>query len=113
MVLDIDLFRSDKGGNPDKIRENQKKRFKDVALVDAVVEKDTTWRQLRHKADNWNKLKNVCSKAIGDKMKKKENQGDPNQLVPESVSTQLENLTAELLQPLTVIQIKKVICLIY
>uniref|UniRef100_V5G2R2 serine--tRNA ligase n=1 Tax=Anoplophora glabripennis TaxID=217634 RepID=V5G2R2_ANOGL len=112
MVLDLDLFRSDKGGNPDKIRENQKKRFKDVALVDAVVEKDTTWRQLRHKADNWNKLKNLCSKAIGEKMKKKENQGDPNGLVPESVSAQLENLTAELLQPLTVNQIKKVRALI-
>lgn len=113
MVLDLDLFRSDKGGNPDKIRENQKKRFKDVGLVDAVVEKDTTWRQLRHKADNWNKLKNVCSKAIGEKMKKKENQGAPTESVPESVSAQLENITAELLQPLTVNQIKKVTFYIY
>lgn len=109
MVLDLDLFRSDKGGNPDKIRENQKKRYNDVSLVDTVVEKDTTWRQLRHKADNWNKLKNVCSKAIGEKMKKKENQGDPNESVPESISKYLENITAELLQPLTVNQIKKVI----
>lgn len=45
MVLDIDLFRADKGGDPEKMRENQKKRFKDVKLVDLIVEKDLQWRQ--------------------------------------------------------------------
>lgn len=45
MVLDIELFRADKGGNPDKIKENQAKRFKDVTLVDKVVENDTQWRK--------------------------------------------------------------------
>lgn len=45
MVLDIELFRADKGGNPAKVRENQAKRFKDVTLVDRVVEKDTAWRK--------------------------------------------------------------------
>ncbi|XP_022913830.1 serine--tRNA ligase, cytoplasmic [Onthophagus taurus] len=108
MVLDLDLFRSDKGGDPDKIRTNQTKRFKDIGLVNTVVEKDTQWRQLRHKADNWNKLKNVCSKETGEKMKKKEPQGDPNEEVPKNVVEQLESLTGDLLKPLTVSQIKKV-----
>ena len=45
MVLDIELFRSDKGGDPRKIRQNQAKRFKDVKLVDQVVEADTRWRK--------------------------------------------------------------------
>ena len=45
MVLDIELFRADKGGDPDKIRESQRKRFKDVTLVDRVVEADTRWRK--------------------------------------------------------------------
>ena len=45
MVLDLELFRADKGGDPDKIKENQKKRFKDTALVDKVVEHDTEWRK--------------------------------------------------------------------
>ena len=45
MVLDIELFRADKGGDPDKIRENQRKRFKDVSYVDNVVEADTKWRK--------------------------------------------------------------------
>lgn len=108
MVLDLDLFRADKDGNPDKIRENQKKRFKDVRLVDTVVEQDTLWRQLRHDADNYNKLKNVCSKEIGQKMKSKEPVGPENEPVPQEVADKLVDLTAEQLRPLTVNQIKKV-----
>ena len=45
MVLDLVLFRSDQGGDPDKIRELQRKRFKDVTHVDKVVEADTRWRK--------------------------------------------------------------------
>lgn len=112
MVLDLDLFRADKDGNPDKIRENQRKRFKDVALVDTVVEQDTLWRKLRHDADNSNKLKNVCSKEIGQKMKNKEPVGPEDEGVPEDVSNNLIDLTAEQLRPLTVNQIKKVRVLI-
>ncbi|XP_057369293.1 probable serine--tRNA ligase, cytoplasmic isoform X1 [Daphnia carinata] len=69
MVLDIDLFRADKGGDPEKMRENQRKRFKDVKLVDLIVEKDNQWRQLRFQLDQLNKLKNSASKEIGEKMK--------------------------------------------
>ena len=52
MVLDIELFRADKGGDPDKIRENQRKRFKDVGYVDRVVEADTKWRKRELIASN-------------------------------------------------------------
>ena len=48
MVLDIDLFRTDKGGDPEKMRENQRKRFKDEKLVDFIVEKDNQWRQCKY-----------------------------------------------------------------
>lgn len=108
MVLDLDLFRTDKGGNPAAIKENQQKRFKDVGLVDLVIEKDAAWRQLRHAADQWNKLKNLCSKEIGEKIKKKEPQGDDSMEVPSSVSSNLINLTVDQLKPITVSQIKKI-----
>lgn len=111
MVLDLDLFRQDKGFDPEKIRENQKKRFKDVALVDLVIEKDKYWRQLRHRADNLNKVKNVCSKEIGEKMKKKESIGDSDD-VSEEITNDLENLTSDRLKPLTVKQIKYIRTLI-
>lgn len=44
MVLDLDLFRPDKGGDLDKIRKNQEKRFKDLTLVESVISKDAHWR---------------------------------------------------------------------
>jgi seryl-tRNA synthetase len=45
MVLDIDELRPEKGGNPDKVRENQKKRFCDVGMVDKIMESDDKWRK--------------------------------------------------------------------
>ena len=108
MVLDLDYFRSDKGFDPEKIRENQRKRFKDVALVDTVINKDAAWRQLRHNADNFNKLKNLCSKVIGEKMKKKEPQGDDETVPQELLGDNLVSLVSDNLQPLTVTQIKKI-----
>ena len=45
MALDLLLFRADQGGNPEKIRELMKKRFKDVTHVDKVVEADAKWRK--------------------------------------------------------------------
>ncbi|XP_011933808.1 PREDICTED: LOW QUALITY PROTEIN: serine--tRNA ligase, cytoplasmic [Cercocebus atys] len=45
MVLDLDLFRVDKGGDPALIRETQEKRFKDPGLVDQLVKADSEWRR--------------------------------------------------------------------
>lgn len=38
MVLEIDFFRDYKGHDPNKVRENQKKRFKDLNLVETVID---------------------------------------------------------------------------
>lgn len=108
MVLDLDLFRSDKGHDPNKVRENQKLRFKDLNLVETVIAKDTEWRTCRGRADNWNKLKNLCSKEVGEKMKKKQPPGDENEPVPDDIVANLIDVTAEQLKQLTVNQIKKV-----
>lgn len=37
MVLDLDAFRDDKGGDANKVRVNQEKRFKDLKLVETVI----------------------------------------------------------------------------
>ena len=47
MVLDINLFRDDKGGQCSTVRANQAKRFKDVCLVDRVTDADNTWRKCK------------------------------------------------------------------
>lgn len=43
-MLDIVLFRTDQGGNPDIVCESQRKRYKDVSAVDSVIKLDSLWR---------------------------------------------------------------------
>lgn len=69
MVLDLDLFRVDKGGDPDRIRVTLKNRYKDVTQVDKVIDLDAQWRRCRHNLDQLNKAKNSISKAYGLRMK--------------------------------------------
>lgn len=45
MVLNIDLFRTEKGGDLAAVRLSQKNRFKDEKLVDSVVAADEAWRK--------------------------------------------------------------------
>ena len=61
----------------------------------------------RFEADNWNKLKNMASKAIGEKMKKKEPVGDSDSL-EDSLVAGLAELKLEQCQGLTVTQIKRI-----
>merc|ERR1719228_1885361 len=70
MVLDIDQFRAEKGGNPEKIKENQRKRFCDEGMVDKIVEYDNLWRQATFEADNWNKIRTLVDAAIEENKKK-------------------------------------------
>ena len=44
--------------------------------------------------DNWNKLRNMCSKEIGQKMKKKEPVGNDDTL-PEEIVKKLDSLTPD------------------
>lgn len=44
MPLDINLFRTHAGGNPELIRESQRRRFAPVELVDEIIAKDDRWR---------------------------------------------------------------------
>jgi len=112
MVLDLDLFRAEKGGDPEALRANQRKRFKKTELVDAVVDIDALWRKLRFRSDLWNKIKKLVSKTVGDKMKAKQPLGDPESAVPEDVVYNLDSVTQETLNGLTVMQLKKMSTLI-
>lgn len=115
-MLDIELFRPEAGGNPEKIRENQQKRFKSTKLVDTIVENDKLWRKARFQLDNCNRFKNVCSKAIGMRMKAKQPQGDtadlPTGFLPTDIDTQfvekIVSLNQDQLQDLCTLQLKTV-----
>eukprot|EP00899_Mesostigma_viride_P029479 jgi/Mesvir1/9716/Mv12187-RA.1 len=70
-MLDINLFRAEKGGNPDIVRESQRRRHKDVTLVDKVVELDKQWRESRFRLDKLNQEFNRLNKEIGNLKKAK------------------------------------------
>jgi seryl-tRNA synthetase len=106
MVLDIELFRADKGGDPEKVRQSQKNRFKDTTLVDRVVDSDTRWRKLRFQLDQLNKLKNDCSRVVAEKKKNKEPEGDDESL-PDTVTNNLASLTVDTLKSLSITQLRK------
>ncbi|SBT31855.1 serine--tRNA ligase, putative [Plasmodium ovale wallikeri] len=69
MVLDINLFRKEKGGNPNKIKESEKKRFHDESNVDKVIEYDEMWRRCIYKLEELKKNINIINKEIGNKKK--------------------------------------------
>lgn len=111
MVLDIDLFRTDRGHDPQIIRDSQKKRYKRVELVDDVIAFDVQWRTVRFQADQWNKIKGLCGRAVGTKMKAKEDEGTTEEL-PKDFQINLDTLNADELSKLNIKQLKHVSLLI-
>lgn len=107
MVLDIELFRSDKGCNLENVKENQKKRYQDVSLVERVAEHDAKWRKCCFTGDKYKALRNLCSKEISFKLK----QGE---VLCEEESEELSDdfsintVTPELLKLTSILQIKKI-----
>ena len=69
MPLDINLFRTEKGGNPDLVRESQRRRFADITAVDTVISLDKQWRAAQHRLEAINRCVKLCSKTVGLKMK--------------------------------------------
>jgi seryl-tRNA synthetase len=50
-AIDLDLFREEKGGDPDFIRQSQKARFKNTEDVDRIIILDREWRQKNSELD--------------------------------------------------------------
>lgn len=100
--MDLDLFWVDKGGDQPS-SETQKNCFQDLGLEGQLVKAGGEWRRCRFRADNLNKLKNLCHKTTGEKMKKKEIVDDS---ILENVLN-LDDLTSDTLANVKVSQIKK------
>ena len=45
IIINLILCFAEKGGDPELIRESQRRRFADVSLVDKVLELDAKWRE--------------------------------------------------------------------
>ncbi|CAG8770094.1 29367_t:CDS:2, partial [Gigaspora margarita] len=82
----------DKGGNPELIKESQRKRGASVELVDEVIKLYDEWRTVRFDLDQVKKQQNALQKKIGQKIKDKE---DASALIEEkeSLNSEKERLT--------------------
>ena len=68
-MLDLNLLREDKGGNPELLRQSQNKRFKSTEIVDKSVELINKWKVLRGNADTARMNLNATEKEIKEKKK--------------------------------------------
>jgi hypothetical protein len=48
LMLDINEFRTEKGGNPERVRESQRRRGGKVEIVDEIIELDREWIKCTH-----------------------------------------------------------------
>lgn len=71
-MLDINLFRVDKGGDPEKLRQSQRRRGKPAEQVDQVIALDREWVKVRFDVDELNKQANALQAQIATKMRAKE-----------------------------------------
>ncbi|OMO61242.1 hypothetical protein CCACVL1_23653 [Corchorus capsularis] len=51
-MLDINLFREEKGNDPNLVRESQRRRFADVGIVDKIISLDKRWRRCQYELDH-------------------------------------------------------------
>ncbi|KAJ3682586.1 hypothetical protein LUZ60_015159 [Juncus effusus] len=64
-MLDINIFREEKGYDPDRVRESQKRRFANVDVVDEIIELDKELRKRIFGLDGFKKELNKINKEVG------------------------------------------------
>eukprot|EP00246_Nothoceros_aenigmaticus_P018257 TRINITY_DN9480_c0_g2_i1.p1 TRINITY_DN9480_c0_g2~~TRINITY_DN9480_c0_g2_i1.p1 ORF type:complete len:444 (+),score=99.70 TRINITY_DN9480_c0_g2_i1:122-1453(+) len=84
-MLDILLFRSDKGYDPNNVKESERRRFVDKDSVDEVIQFDKIWRQRQHELRLIETEYNKLNKEVAKKKMAKE---DASELI-EKVKEQL------------------------
>ncbi|KAG0198022.1 Cytosolic seryl-tRNA synthetase [Mortierella sp. GBA30] len=75
-MLDINIFLEERGGNPELVRESQRKRHAQVEAVDEIISFYQDWKTARFQLDQLNKRANALQKEIGFKMKNDEDATD-------------------------------------
>jgi seryl-tRNA synthetase len=74
MPIDINSLRTYRGGDPDAYRHYMAQRFKDPAIIDSVLAKDESWREMRGQIDALRTSVNKLQRdVIAPKKKAKEN----------------------------------------
>ncbi|KDQ13781.1 hypothetical protein BOTBODRAFT_160049 [Botryobasidium botryosum FD-172 SS1] len=91
MTLDITSFITEKGGDPEVVRESQRKRGGPVELVDEIIAMYNAWVKLDFELNQLSKRTNAIQKEITAKKKAKES---ADELIAEK--TKIDGETVEL-----------------
>ncbi|EYE99537.1 serine--tRNA ligase SES1 [Aspergillus ruber CBS 135680] len=91
-MLDITDFVTDRGGNPNKIKESQRKRFAPESAVDEVIALYEEARRARYEVGQIGSQVNAILKEIG---KKKKNKEDANDLIEQKANLEKSKKEAE------------------
>ncbi|RKP04990.1 cytosolic putative serine-tRNA ligase [Thamnocephalis sphaerospora] len=75
-MLDVQDFITERGGNPEKIRESQRRRYANVEIVDEIIALFEDHRKTQYSATQINGKINDVQKQIATKKKAKENADD-------------------------------------
>ncbi|KAJ1689203.1 hypothetical protein LUZ63_013358 [Rhynchospora breviuscula] len=63
-MLDINLFRAEKGFDPEIVRESQRRRYASVEIVDEIINLDKEWRQRQFELESLRKEFNKINKEV-------------------------------------------------
>lgn len=99
------MFRDEATANI--IRESQRRRYQDPATVDKVIEVDQQWRKLQFLSEATKKFVNDCSRAVGEKKKAREADGEDLPIPEDILAKATEGkLDTDSLKALNVTQLK-------
>ncbi|CDS12022.1 Putative Seryl-tRNA synthetase, cytoplasmic [Lichtheimia ramosa] len=86
-MLDINLLLKERGGDPELVKESQRRRGASVEVVDEILDKYKEWVKTQFNSDQKNKEINAIQKEIGKKFKAKE---DASELLKQKETLQKE-----------------------
>ena len=91
-MIDLLDFITDRGGNPEKIKESQRRRHAPIEIVDEIIEKFEDHRKTHYGATQIGTKINETQKAISQKKKAKE---DAEDLLKQKETLHQEKLAQE------------------
>jgi len=103
MTIGIDLLRKDKGGDPEIVKESERRRFRGTELVDEIIALDNDWIKAKFNTDEKRKEINALQNQITERKKASKGSDTCEDLLPqkkklEEEGVELERLSDEILQ---------------
>jgi len=90
MTISIDLLRADKGGDPEAVRDSERRRFRDGKKVDEVIELDKQWVKAQYNTEQKRKDINAMQRDITERKKETKGKDDCKDLVDKKTKLEAE-----------------------